>query len=54
MVMLYAFGHGCMDYEADIGAVDSHAEGDGGHHDINLFSGKLILMEAAVSSSRPA
>ena len=47
VIVLDAFGHGRMDHIADIGAVDPHAKGNGGHHDIDLFAGKLVLMGLA-------
>ena len=47
VIVLDAFGHGRMDHIANIGAVDPHAKGNGRHHDIDLFAGKLVLMGLA-------
>ena len=36
-----------MDYESNIGLVDAHAEGDGGHHHIHLLHEECVLMPGA-------
>ena len=43
IIGLQAFRHIVVDHEADIGLVDAHAEGVGGHHDLHPVKLEVIL-----------
>ena len=43
LISLDGFGHGDVQDEADVGAVDAHAEGDGGDDEVAFFLDKLFL-----------
>ena len=44
IIALKALGDVVVDDEAHVGLVDAHAEGDGGHDDINLLHEELVLV----------
>ena len=44
IVTFEALGNVVVDDEAHVGLVDAHAEGDGGHDDVNLFHQELVLV----------
>ena len=43
LVMLDRLGHGRVQHEADVGAVDAHAEGDRGNDQVALLRGEGLL-----------
>ena len=44
VIALQALGHVVVDYEADVGLVDAHTEGDGGHNHIGPFHQEIVLV----------
>lgn len=43
LIGLDAFGHGGVYYAAHVGAIDTHAEGDGSDDDVQAFGGEVVL-----------
>ena len=49
VVAFQVLGHVVVDHKADVGFVDAHAEGVGGHHDPGLVVNKALLAPAALA-----
>ncbi len=47
LVVLDGFRHGGVNDAAHVAAVDTHAEGDGGGDDVEIFRGEIVLGAAA-------
>ena len=55
IVALQILGHVVVDDEPDVGLVDAHAEGVGGHHDADPVVEEIVLIVPCASSgSSPA
>ena len=54
LVVLERLRRARMDDEADVGAIDAHAEGDRGDDDVGVLVEKRILVAGRSASARPA
>jgi hypothetical protein len=46
LVVLDRFRHAGVEHESDVGAIDAHSKGDGGHDQIALLRRELFLCSA--------
>ena len=53
LVVLERLGHAGVDDEAHVGAVDAHAEGDGGHHDVRPLVHEGVLVGPSLLVGEP-
>ncbi len=53
VIVFHAFGQIIMEHEPDIGLVDAHAKGDGGHHDPHVIPDEFGLETVPVRIIKP-